>query len=59
MGTCQYRQGVTKVSGRISRYIYLDSNERTILSALLQRGPISVSIVANPKFILYRFVCYT
>nr|CAH0103408.1 unnamed protein product [Daphnia galeata] len=53
MGTCQYRQGVTKVSGRISRYIYLDSNERTILSALLQRGPITVSIVANPKFILY------
>ncbi|EFX71443.1 hypothetical protein DAPPUDRAFT_227872 [Daphnia pulex] len=52
-GTCQYRQGITKVSGQISRYIYLDSNERTILSALLQRGPITVSIVANSKFILY------
>ncbi|XP_046449018.1 ervatamin-B-like [Daphnia pulex] len=52
-GSCQYSQGITKVSGRLSRYIYLDSNERTILSALLQRGPITVSIAANSKFILY------
>ncbi|KAI9562656.1 hypothetical protein GHT06_010110 [Daphnia sinensis] len=52
-GTCQFTPGVTRVSGRLSRYFYLDSNERTILSALLQRGPIAVSIVANSKFILY------
>lgn len=52
-GSCRFQPGVTRVSGRVSRYFYLDSNERTILSALLQRGPIAVSIVANSKFILY------
>ena len=40
------------MTGKISRYVFLAKNEATILTAL-QRGPITVSIVANPKFILY------
>ncbi len=43
--------------GNISRYVYLARNETSILSAL-QRGPIAVSIVANSRFILYRFKFY-
>jgi hypothetical protein len=43
------------VAGRISRYAYLAKNEANILTALT-RGPIAVSIVANSKFILYRYI---
>ena len=42
----------------MSRYVFLAKNETTILSAL-QRGPVTVSIVASPKLVLYRLGCIT